>query len=72
MGLTEKNRENTWEVMKSFVKENAGVELQNAEIVAAHRIPGEKGKSRPIRVKLANTSVNVAVLININTSIYFI
>jgi hypothetical protein len=58
MGLTEKNKENTWEVIKSFVKENAGVELQNAEIVAAHRIPWEKGKSRPILVKLANTYVS--------------
>ena len=62
MGITEKNKENTWEVMKSFVKENAGVDLQNTEIVAAHRIPGEKGKSRPILVKLANTSVKARVM----------
>ena len=54
MGLKETQKENTWEV-KTFIKENAGVAIEDREIIAAHRIPGEQGKSRPILVKLVNT-----------------
>lgn len=62
LGLAEKNKENTWEVVKSFISEKAGVELHDREMVAAHRIPGEKGKSRPVIVKVVNTDVKSRIM----------
>ena len=62
MGLKETQKENTWEKVKTFIKENAGVVIEDREIIAAHRIPGEQGKSRPILVKLVNTDVKSKVM----------
>ena len=50
MGLPEEEKENTCEVVKSFLKKTAKVELPDREIIIAHRIPGPKGKPRPIIV----------------------
>lgn len=62
MNLKETEKENTREKVKTFIKENAGVALNDQEIVAAHRIPGEKGKGRPILVKVINTDVKSRVM----------
>lgn len=44
------------------MKKNAGVALKDEEIIAAHRIPGENGKSRPIWVKIINNDVKSRVM----------
>lgn len=44
------------------MKKNAGVALKDEEIIAAHRIPGENGKSRPISVKMINNDVKSRVM----------
>ena len=62
MGLQEKDRENTWKVVQDFLKNNAKIELEDREIVAAHRIPGAKGKPRPIIVKVLNTNIKARVM----------
>lgn len=58
MGVPEEDRENTWELVKSFLK----IELADHEMIAAHRIPGAKGKIRPIIVKVLNTSVKSRIM----------
>ena len=62
MGLPEEEKENTCEVVKSFLKKTAKVELPDREIIIAHRIPGPKGKPRPIIVKVLNTSVKSRIM----------
>lgn len=47
IGVPEEDRENTWELVKSFLKKTAKIELADKEMIAAHRIPGAKGKIRP-------------------------
>jgi hypothetical protein len=37
MGVAENEREKTSQVVQSFIKQNAGVEINDNEIVAAHR-----------------------------------
>lgn len=62
MNLKETEKEDTREKVKTFMKENAGVALNDHEIIAAHRIPGKKGKGRPILVKVINTDVKSRVM----------
>lgn len=62
MGVPEEDRENTWELVKSFLKKTAKIELADHEMIAAHRIPGAKGKIRPIIVKVLNTSVKSRIM----------
>lgn len=50
MGLTENDKDNT--LVQAFLKTNINVEIDDHEIIAAHRIPGKKGKPRPIIVKV--------------------
>ena len=47
---------------EKFIKDNAEVAIEDREIIAAHRILGEQGKSRPILVKLVNTDVKSKVM----------
>lgn len=44
MGVSEEDRENTWELVKSFLKKTAKIELADNEMIAAQRILGAKGK----------------------------
>ena len=57
MGSNEKDKENTWKLMKDFLKSTINVGLDDLEIVDAHRISGIKGKPRPIIFKVANTNI---------------
>lgn len=57
MGVPGEDRENTWELMKSFLKKTTKIELTDKEMIAAHRIPEANGNLRPIIVKVLNTSV---------------
>ena len=43
-------------------KSTINVGLDDREIVAAHTIPGIKGKPRPIIVKVANTNIKARVM----------
>lgn len=60
MGLPEKPSENTWGVVKEFMK-NVKVQLDDRELIAVHRIPG-KGEIRPIIVKVLNSNVKARVM----------
>lgn len=62
MGLTENDNENTWKLVQDFLKTNINVEIDDREIIAAHRIPGKRGKPRPIIVKLLNTNSKSKVM----------
>lgn len=58
----ETEKKNRREKVKTFIKGNAGLALNDQEIVAAHRILGEKGKGRRILVKVMNTDVRSSVM----------
>ncbi|XP_056007885.1 uncharacterized protein LOC130050933 [Ostrea edulis] len=60
MGLPEKPSENTWGVVKEFMK-NVKVQLDDRELIAVHRIPGN-GEIRPIIVKVLNSNVKARVM----------
>lgn len=62
VGVTENDEENTWKLVKKFLKEKANVELDDQEIIAAHRIPGRKDQPRPIIVKVLNTNIKARVM----------
>lgn len=62
MGVNEKDKENTWKLVQDLLKSTINVGLDDREIVAAHRIPGIKGKPRPIIVKVANTNIKARVM----------
>jgi hypothetical protein len=62
IGVHEADRENTWKVVQDVLKTNAKVNLEDREIVAAHRIPGVKGKPRPIIVKVLNPNIKTRVM----------
>lgn len=44
MGVSEEDRENTWELVKSFLKKTAKIELADNEMIAAQIILGARGK----------------------------
>lgn len=62
VGVTENDEENPWKLVKKFLKEKANVELDDQEIIAAHRIPGRKDQPRPIIVKVLNTNIKARVM----------
>lgn len=63
VGVTENDEENTWKsVKKKILKEKANVELDDQEIIAAHRIPGKKDQPRLIIVKVLNTNIKARVM----------
>ena len=62
LGVSEQKAENTKEVVKGLIKDKAGVEIADDEIIAVHRIPGKKDHHRPIILKLKNTESKAAVM----------
>lgn len=56
MGVTENDNENTWTLIQDFLKTNINVEIDDREIIATNRIPGKRGKPRPIIFKVLNTN----------------
>lgn len=57
INLKETGKKDIREKVKKNMKKTAGVALKYEEIIAAHRIPGKKGKSRSISVKMINNDV---------------
>jgi predicted RNase H-like nuclease (RuvC/YqgF family) len=62
MGVAESEKERTAQIVKTFLKQNAGVEIDENEIVAAHRIPGGRGKPRPIIVKVIHNETKSMIM----------
>jgi hypothetical protein len=62
MGVAENETEKTSQVVQGFIKQNAGVEINDNEIVAAHRIPGAKGKPCPIIVKVLHNDTKSMIM----------
>lgn len=60
-GIKETQRENTKEVVKR-VLEKEGVKLDEADVIAIHRIPGKAGEPKPILVKLKNNMAKSSVM----------
>ena len=61
-GIKELKQENTKEVAKKFLEKEIGVKVDDADIVAVHRIPGKAGESKPILVKLKNNMAKSNVM----------
>lgn len=53
MGVTEKDRENIWNLVQDSLKSSINVGLDDGEIVASNRKP------RPIIANVANTNIKV-------------
>lgn len=51
MGVKETQQEDTLKVVKKFIQDKAGFQINERDVIATHRIPGETGKPRPIIVK---------------------
>ena len=52
----------TKEVAKKFLEKEIGVKVDDADIVAVHRVPGKAGESKPILVKLKNNTAKSNVM----------
>ena len=61
-GIKELKQENTKELAKKFLEKEIGVKVDDADIVAVHRIPGKAGESKPILVKLKNNMAKSNVM----------
>ena len=62
VGLPEEREENTKQVMMKIINSVMKVEINNSDIVAAHRLPGKPGKPRPIIVRFINKDVKHEVI----------
>lgn len=61
VGVTKKFEENTWKLVKEFLKANGNVEL-DPNIISAHRITDTKDHFRSIIVKVMNTNIKARVM----------
>ncbi|KAK3101169.1 hypothetical protein FSP39_022471 [Pinctada imbricata] len=62
IGLKEERSENTKEVVKKVFLEKGGIEVEDNEITAVHRIPGRREDHRPILIKFRNTDAKSKVM----------
>lgn len=60
--LPETKGENLESDFRNVIKQNANVDIQQADIVAIHRIPGKQGFPRPVIVKFLRMEAKIAVL----------
>lgn len=49
-------------MVKKFIQDKAGFQLNERDVIATHRITGETGKPRPIIVKVLNTKIKAKVM----------
>ena len=63
-GVKEEPHENTQEVTTNLLRDVAGVTVSEDDIIAVHRIPGKKDSTRPILLKVKNSSVKTKVMQN--------
>ena len=47
---------------QSLIKENTGVDLEDDDILAIHRIPGRRGYQRPILIKMKNNTTKTKLM----------
>lgn len=64
LGWKEKPQENLREELCVIMKEAAKVTIDPADILAIHRIPGAKGKIRPVIAKFKNSESKITVIRN--------
>lgn len=62
MGVKETQHEDTLKVVKKFIQDKAGFQLNERDVIATHRIPGESGKPQQVIVKVINTEVKARVM----------
>ncbi|KAK3100476.1 hypothetical protein FSP39_020648 [Pinctada imbricata] len=61
-GVKEEYRENTVEVVRKVLKEKAGVDIQEKDVVAVHRIPGKPNLPKPILLKVKNSEIKTSIM----------
>lgn len=62
MHAVESKKVNTQQIVKIFTQQNAGVAVDDGELVAIHRIPGARGKPRPIIVKVNHADTKTRIM----------
>lgn len=62
IGWKEKGQENLREDLCAIMKDTVGVIIDPADILEIHRIPGERGKIRPVIAKFKNTEAKVNLI----------
>ena len=61
-GVKENEKEKTADRVIELLESEVEVNLKKEEIVAVHRIPGKKGETRPILLKVQNTEVKSRIM----------